>query len=165
MALLRRRRFTRTADGRYQVRLRGEERAILAALPDQFDALMASGATAATVRLFPPAYSDEPEFDAEYRRLMADELVRRRQEAVALVRATLERDRLTEDELQAWIGMCNDLRLVLGTLLDVSEDRDVLDVDRSSEDMGQRVLYVLLSEIVDEGVHALSQGLPPPIEA
>ena len=58
--------------------------------------------------------------------------------------------------------MCNDLRLVLGTLLDVSEDRDVLDVDRSSEDMPQRALYVLLSELVDEGVYALSQGLPPP---
>jgi hypothetical protein len=162
MALLRRRRFTRTSTGDYQVRLRNEERAILAALPDQFDALVSSGATPATVRLFPPAYSDAPEFDAEYRRLMGDELVRRRREALAVVRATLEQDRLTEEELQAWVGMCNDLRLVLGTLLDVSEDRDVLDVDRSSEDMPQRALYVLLSEIVDEGVFALTQGLPPP---
>ncbi len=99
--------------------------------------------------------------DAEYQRLMGDDLVRRRQEAVALVQATIEHDRLSEDELQAWVGVCNDLRLVLGTLLDVSEDRDVLDVDRSSEDMAQRVLYVLLSEIVEEGVLALSQGLPP----
>jgi Domain of unknown function (DUF2017) len=161
MALLRRRRFTRTSGGEYQVRLRDEERAILATLPDQFDALVSSGATPATVRLFPPAYSDQPEFDAEYRRLMGDELVRRRRAALVTVRDTLGRDRLTEDELQAWVGMCNDLRLVLGTLLDVSEDRDVLDVDRSSEDMPQRVLYVLLSEIVDEGVHALAQGLAP----
>ena len=161
MALLRRRRFSRTPTGDYTVRLRPEERALLGSLPEQLGALVASGRSEATTRLFPPAYSSEPEMDAEYQRLMGDELVRRRQESVALVQATIERDRLTEDELQAWIGVCNDLRLVLGTLLDVSEDRDVLDVDRTSEDMAQRVLYVLLSEIVEEGVLALSQGLPP----
>jgi len=161
MALLRRRRFTRTSSGEYTVRLRPEERSLLEALPDQLGALVASGPTSATTRLFPPAYSSEPEMDAEYQRLMGDELVRRRQAAVDVVRATIGRERLSEDELQAWVGVCNDLRLVLGTLLDVSEDRDVLDVDRTSEDMPQRVLYLLLSEIVEEGVYALSQGLPP----
>jgi hypothetical protein len=161
MALLRRRRFTRTANGEYTVRMRTEERALLATLPDHLAALVAAGRSPATTRLFPPAYSSEPEMDAEYQRLMGDELVRRRQAAVALVRDTIGRDRLTEEELRAWVGVCNDLRLVLGTLLDVTEDRDVLGVDRTSEDMPQRLLYVLLSEIVDEGVHALSQGLPP----
>ena len=162
MALLRRRRFTRTSGGEYQVRLRPEERALLSTLPDQLATLIGAGRTEATVRLFPPAYSSEPEMDAEYQRLMGDELVRRRQESVVLVRETLGRERLTEDELQAWISVCNDLRLVLGTVLAVSEDRDVLDVARTSDDMPQRILYLLLSEIVDEGVHALSQGLPPP---
>jgi hypothetical protein len=161
MALLRRRRFARTATGDYTVRLRAEERALLGALPEQLATLVGAGRSEATTRLFPPAYSSEPEMDAEYQRLMGDELIRRRQEAVALVQATIERDRLSEDELRAWVGVCNDLRLVLGTLLDVSDDSDVLDVDRTSEDMAQRVLYVLLSEIVDEGVFALSQGLPP----
>ena len=161
MPFLRRRRFTRTPRGDYTVRLSPEERAILATLPDQLDALVSAGRSAATTRLFPPAYATEAEMDAEYQRLMGDELVRRRQEAVAVVRGTLERDQLTEGELQAWVGMCNDVRLVLGTVLDVSEDRDVLDVGRESEDMPQRVLYLLLSEFVDEGVHALTQGLPP----
>jgi hypothetical protein len=161
MALLRRRRFSRTAGGEYTVRLRPEERSLLSTLPDQLAALVAAGRSPATTRLFPPAYSSEPEMDAEYQELMGDELVRRRQAAVVLVRDTIRRDRLSEDELQAWVGVCNDLRLVLGTLLDVSEERDVLDVDRTAEDMPQRILYVLLSEIVEEGVQALSQGLPP----
>jgi uncharacterized protein DUF2017 len=160
MPLLRRRRFTRTSSGDYTVRLRPEERSLLTTLPDQLAALVAGGRTSATTRLFPPAYSSEPEMDAEYQRLMGDELIQRRQAAAELVRDTIERDRLSVDELQAWVGVCNDLRLVLGTVLDVSEDRDVLDVDRASEDMPQRVLYLLLSEIVDEGVQALSQGLP-----
>jgi Domain of unknown function (DUF2017) len=163
MGLLRRRRFTRTARGEYHVRLRPEERAVLMTLPDQLATIVAAGRTDATVRLFPPAYSNEPEMDAEYQRLMGDELVRRRQESVALVRDTLGRDYLTEDELRAWVGVCNDLRLVLGTVLDVSEERDVLDVEQTSEDMPQRALYLLLSAIVDEGVYALSQGLPPPV--
>jgi len=161
MALLRRRRFTRTSSGEYTVRLRPEERSLLASLPDQLGTLVAGGRTAATARLFPPAYSSEPELDAEYQRLMGEELVQRRQAAVELVSTTIGRDRLSEEELQAWVAVCNDLRLVLGTLLDVSEDRDILDVDRGSEDMPQRVLYLLLSEIVEEGVHALAQGLPP----
>jgi hypothetical protein len=161
MSLLRRRRFTRTSHGEYTVRLRPEERTVLTTLPEELGALVAGGRTDATARLFPPAYSAEPEMDAEYQRLMGDELIRRRPAAVDVVRETIGRDRLSEDELRAWVGVCNDLRLVLGTLLDVSEDRDVLDVDRNSEDMPQRILYLLLSEIVEEGVQALSQALPP----
>jgi Domain of unknown function (DUF2017) len=161
MALFSRRRFTRLGSGEYNVRLRPEERALLSTLPEQLDALVASGRTAATMRLFPPAYSDEPGMDAEYQRLMSDELVRRRQASLGVVRETLGRDRLTEAELQAWVTVLNDVRLVLGTLLDVSEDVEVLSVGPESEDMPQRVAYLVLSEIVDEGVRALSAGLPP----
>ncbi len=118
----RRRRFTRAAGGGYTVYLGDDERALLSALPDQLEALVRGGPSDATTRLFPPAYATDAEQEAEYRRLMGDELVRRRIEAAAVLRDTVGRDRLTEEELHAWVGVLNDLRLVLGTLLDVSED-------------------------------------------
>jgi hypothetical protein len=163
MALFTRRRFVRTAQGDYTVRIRPEERALLASLPDQLEALVTSDKSAATTRLFPPAYADEAELEAEYQRLMGDELVRRRQETLAVVRESIARDQLTEAELHAWVGVFNDVRLVLGTLLDVSEDREILDVDPDSEDIPQRVAYIVLSEIVEEAVRALSTALPPPV--
>ena len=162
MGLFTRRRFTRAADAGFSVRLREEERALLASLPDQLQALLAGGRSEATTRLFPPAYATDADLDAEYQRLMGDELVQRRMDVLATFRDTVDRDHLTEPELAAWVGVLNDVRLVLGTLLDVSEDRDVLDVDPDAEDVTQRVVYVVLSEIVEEGVLALSGALPPP---
>jgi hypothetical protein len=114
------------------------------------------------VRLFPPAYLEEAELDAEYHRLMRDELVRRRLDAVATLRDTVDGDHLTAEQLHAWARVLNDVRLVLGTLLDVSEDTDVLAVAPEADDATQRVVYVVLSSIVDDAVEALSAGLPPP---
>jgi hypothetical protein len=160
--LFRRSRFTRTREGRWRVRLESGEEALLRGLPDQLQGLLAGNGGESTVRLFPPAYAQDAEMDAEYQRLMRDELVRRRLEAVATVRESLGHDELTDDELHAWARVLNDVRLVLGTVLDVSEDSDVLDVAPGAPDTGQRVLYVVLSAIVDDAVGALSGALPPP---
>jgi hypothetical protein len=156
---LRKSRFDPVRGGGFRVRLGGDERALLGSLPDQLEALMAGGAGPGTVRLFPPAYAQDAELDAEYQRLMHEELIRRRLEALAVVRETLDAGTLTEDQLHAWVRVLNDVRLVLGTLLDVSEDSDVLDADPDGEDYGQRVVYVVLSDIVDDGVSALANAL------
>ena len=162
MTLFRRRRFVRTATGDFTVRMGPEERALLASLPEQLAALVADGPSPATTRLFPPAYAAAPEMEKEYQRLMSDELVRRRQDTLAVVRDSIGRDQLTEAELHAWVGACNDIRLVLGTVIDVSEDSDVLDVDPEADDVPLRVAYAMLSEIVYDAVEGLSRALPPP---
>jgi len=160
--------FIRTRAGDYKLRLDPDERALLSTLPDQLQALLEAGGPDAgaaglgMVRLFPPAYLEERELDAEYHRLMRDELVRRRLEAVGMVRETINAERLTDAQLNAWVRVLNDVRLVLGTLLDVSEDSDPLDVDPDAEDAPQRLAYVVLSNFVADAVEALSGGLPPP---
>ena len=167
MALFRRARFVRTRDGHYRVRLEPEERALLATLPDQLSSLLAEssdpGATA-TSRLFPPAYTDDGERDAEYQRLMRSELVGQRLARLATMRETIDATQLTDDQLQAWVKVLNDVRLILGTLLDVSEETsEALDLlDPSAPDASQRVIYYVLTGLVDEAVTALSGGLPAP---
>ena len=168
MGLFSRSRFAAVRGGSYAVRLDPQERALLTTLPDQLESLLVAdgpeGAEAAPglIRLFPPAYLHEHELDAEYQRLMRDELIRRRLEAVATVRDSLTATRLTPEQLHAWARVLNDVRLVLGTLLDVSEDTDILHgVDPDAADAPLRVAYVVLSSIVDDAVQALSAALPP----
>ena len=58
---------------------------------------------------------------------------------------------LTEDQLNAWMGAVNDLRLVLGTRLDVTEDMDAVQLDdpRAPAFAVYQYLTHLLSEIVN----------------
>jgi hypothetical protein len=77
-------------------------------------------------RLFPDAYPDDPKAASEFRRYTEQSLRARKHAAVELVLATLEdpgRERmLTEEEASAWLGALNDLRLALGTRLEITED-------------------------------------------
>jgi hypothetical protein len=113
------RRIRRTRQGDFEVRLPEVERALLGTLVDGD-----VGAEPALRRLFPPAYvdPDDQEAEAEYQALMQDELLASRRAALDVLEATATRDRLDEGELLSWMTALNQLRLVLGTRLDVSED-------------------------------------------
>ena len=54
-------------------------------------------------RLFPTAYPDDPERDAEYQRFMREELVASHLGAIDRVERTLESEELTEAELLGWM--------------------------------------------------------------
>ena len=60
--------------------------------------------------------------DEQYRSLVRDQLIDGRWRAAATMRETLRNDTLTANEADAWLRALNDLRLVLGTRLDVTED-------------------------------------------
>jgi hypothetical protein len=72
------------------------------------------------------------------------------------VESTLELERLTVEQADAWARSLNALRLVLGTRLDVTEDDDPTLVGPDDEDAPAWVLYMLLSALVDDLVAALS---------
>ncbi len=84
-------------------------------------------------RLFPRAYLDPTEEEAEtqWRALAGSDLLRGRLDAVdALIRTTSTvhgsriRLRLDAADEAAWLGVLNDLRLVLGSRLSLSDDPD-----------------------------------------
>jgi hypothetical protein len=128
--------FKRVGDDRVRVRLGHDEVAILRGLPDQLRTVLAEGADEpVNQRLFPPAYLDvaDVERDAEYQRLVHDDLVKEKLANLDLLTATLARGsagvrrwtvELTAEEAAAWLGVINDLRLALGVRLDITEDYD-----------------------------------------
>ena len=116
----------RRRDGTFELTVDADLRGDLEHLFGQLDELLEQAPDdPAMRRLQPPAYLDDPDAEAAYRLLAGDELRTKRREAIDVVRATLDQERLSEDDLWAWMQSINALRLVLGTRLDVSEDGDL----------------------------------------
>lgn len=114
-------------------------------------------------RLFPTAYPDHPELDAGYQILARGELIDQRRSAVDIVAATAGDDEIDEATLSAWMTVTNDLRLVLGTQLDVGEDDDLDDFiggDETEDGPPWRLIYLFLGEVLQLMVEALSASLP-----
>jgi hypothetical protein len=108
-----------------------------------------------TRRLFPTAFHDDPEAEAEYRRYMHAELVASRLAAIDAVDASLDRTELSEEEAVAWLQSVNSVRLVLGTLLDVDEELDLDTVPDDDPEIQGYAIYSYLSALLDELVQAL----------
>ena len=161
--LRRHHRIERTGAGRYALDLPDDEREVLVSIVQQLrDLLLATTDEPIVRRLFPTAYNEDPDRDQEYQQLVRDELLEGRLAALATVEATASADQLDEATLTGWLTALNDLRLVLGTRLDVSED-DV-EVDPDDPEAPTYAVYHYLGLLVSEAVDALERDLPPPTE-
>lgn len=117
-------------------------------------------------RLFPVVHPDDPAMEAEYQRLMREELVASRLGAVHTVQEVLSRPgrsvMVSEAEMAALMQGINAIRLVLGTLLGVTDDdEDALgfafdddEDDDDGDDTAEHQLYGYLSWLLDAAVLA-----------
>ena len=144
------------ADGRYGVDLSEDERGVLASLPGQLREALGAGEPT-LYRLFPPAHADDDTANEEYATLVGPGLVDGKLRALAELERTARATSLVEEELGAWLGALESLRLALGTQLDVTEHGAPLDLD--DPDAPRLALYQWLSWLQDEVVAALSEGL------
>lgn len=82
----------------------------------------------ALARLFPDAYPDDPDATAEFRRYTQADLTAERRRRATVALESLDRIKgggrlsLIPAESAAWLGALNDLRLVLGTRLEITTD-------------------------------------------
>ena len=151
--------ISRSQGGRYRLQLGAHERALLAALPGQLRELLDTD-DPSLGRLFPPAYPDDEASDEEYRSLMRGELTRGRLAALEVVEATAAAESLDEEQLTAWLGALESLRLVLGTQLDVTDETFVDRLDPADPRGPALALYGYLSWLQEQVVEALSGSLP-----
>jgi hypothetical protein len=137
--------------GRYVLRLDDRERELIRELLGELRALLALGADDPRVRrLYPAAYADDAEQQAEYRRMTHEDLQVGRLASVDAVEASVDAEELSEEQLTAWMQAVNSLRLVLGTMLDITEDDQEPAFDPSDPDARTQALYGYLGALLDE---------------
>ncbi len=142
------------------------EAGIVGLLLDQLEQLLSadpadSGGDPVLDRLFPPGHADDPEIAADYRDMTETALRTGKSEDLAIVRATLPPDggelRLDDEQARAWLRTTNDLRLALGTRLDIGEDTEPPEeiVDETDH---QLAVYYWLTAVQGSLVDALVAG-------
>ena len=144
-------------DGAGGVRLRFHEGEVLLLrdLLDELEGLLEDPDDPALRRLFPQAH-DDPESEEQYRSLVRDQLLGGRSKAIAVVRDTLGKEALDPDEADTWLRALNDLRLVLGTRLDVTEDLDYENLDLSEPQGRDLAVYGYLTWLQEQLVEAIA---------
>jgi hypothetical protein len=149
----------RGRDGGIELRLSRDERALLLGLAaDLRESLDGEAGDASLRRLFPPAY-DEEQDERSYRELMGNELLDGRRQALELLARTADQEHLSAREADAWLRALNDLRLVLGTRLDVQEDTFLDELWPNDPRAPELAVYGYLSWLQEQLVEALSSEL------
>ncbi|SET35565.1 DUF2017 family protein [Geodermatophilus poikilotrophus] len=147
-------------------RLEPAEARILALLLDQLEQLLTADAEDVAGdpvldRLLPAGHRSDPEVAADYRELTESSLRAGKADDLATVRAGLPLDggsvRLDAEEASAWLRTSNDLRLALGTRLDIREDTEPPE-DLASEEGQQLAVYYWLTGLQGSLVDALAAG-------
>lgn len=146
--------FRRNGDGSFGVTVPAQERQLLEQLVPQMRELIEEG-DSLTWRLFPNPYPDHEKAAAEYQELIGDELRQKHLASLDTISQTLSEKRLTEDQLVSWMQAVNDLRLVIGTRLEVTEDSDLDDFIGDTE-RSLFITYLYLGEMLFEIVRAIS---------
>jgi len=149
----------RTETGDFLLRLGPEERGLLRRLSAELEELLAAEPEDPSLkRLRPRAYEDE-EVEREFRSLMGSELESLRLENLRGLAETAGGDRLDAEELDRWLAALNDLRLVLGTRLDVTEDQFADGFDPSAPHAYELAVYAFLTWLQEAAIEAASSAL------
>ena len=137
-----------------QLRLDVHERLLLSDLLDELEGLLDDSDDPELRRLFPPAYSDRAD-DEQYRSLVHDQLISGRAKALATVRKTLASETLDLAQADQWLRALNDMRLVLGTRWDVTEELDYGKLELNDPRGRELAVYGYLSWLQEQLVEAL----------
>jgi hypothetical protein len=158
--------FRAARGGDVAARLDPAEAGVVGLLLDQLEQLFVADAEDVSgdpviARLFPEGHRGDREMAAEYRELTESSLRSGKADDLATVRATLPDGggevRLDPDQAAAWLRCTNDLRLALGTRLDISEDTEPPEEIAGEEDQ-QLAVYYWLTALQGSLVDALAAG-------
>jgi hypothetical protein len=156
--------FRAARGGEVVARLDPAEAGIVGLLLDQLEQLLDADDVVSDpvlARLLPDGHRNDPELAADYRELTESSLREGKTDDLALVRASLPTGggevRLDRDQAAAWLRSTNDLRLALGTRLDITEDTEPPD-DPADERYQQLAVYYWLTALQGSLVDAMAAG-------
>jgi hypothetical protein len=148
----------RTRDGGYKVSLSAEERSLLAGLAPRMREVFDDAEDPVLERLLPVAYPEDADRQTEYRLLVQDELMESHMGALRVLEETAGAERLDEEEVLAWMRAINQVRLVMGQRLSVTEDGAERPTSVGDPRAASFAIYDYLSSLQDDIVGALSGG-------
>lgn len=173
--------FRRTSAG-IELRLRELESSLLTELVSQIDsllepppvedpleALVGLRDTAppppddpAVARLLPDPYPEDPMASGDFRRRRTDDALARKRDSARRVLSSVPAPGdvllLDDETAQDWLTTLNDLRLVLGTRLGLTDDDSTAELEHLDADDPRRpiaAVYAFLTELLDELTRAL----------
>jgi hypothetical protein len=158
--------FRSVRGGDVVARLDPAEAGIVGLLLDQLEQLLDAdpddvAGDPVMARLLPDGHRGDPELAADYRELTESSLRSGKTDDLATVRATLPDGggevRLDRDQAGAWLRSSNDLRLALGTRLDITQDTEPPE-DVAGEQEQQLAVYYWLTALQGSLVDALADG-------
>ena len=158
--------FRTARGGDVVARLEPAEAGIVGLLLDQLEQLLEAdaedvGGDPVIARLLPDGHRGDPELAADYRELTEASLRSGKADDLAMVRATLPDGggevRLDADQAAAWLRTSNDLRLALGTRLDITDDTEPPE-EITGEEEQQLAVYYWLTALQGSLVDALVAG-------
>ncbi len=112
------------------------------------------------IRLYPDARPDDPAWSARFRDMIRGDLDDARRENLAVVEDTLDARSIDDDQAEAWLHVLNDLRLVMGTRLDITEEREAEPFDPEDPDAAAMVVYAYTGWLEGQFVDVLAAVLP-----
>jgi len=149
----------RTKAGDVVVQLGPDERELLRRLAAELEQLLAAQPEDPVLRRLRPRAHEDDEVEREFRSLMGGELEAGRLANLRGLAETAGQDRLDAQELDRWLGALNDLRLVLGTRLDVTEDQFADGFDPGAPDAYELAVYAFLTWVQEAAVQAAVENL------
>jgi hypothetical protein len=150
----------RRGDGRFEWKLGTNERRVLGRVASDFKDLLATqtpSSDGSLQRVFPPAHPDDPIAELEYERTSGGALLASKMEQLETLERCIGERTLSEDDVLACMRAANDLRLVLGTRIDVTEGSTPADFVGDAEIESTFELYSYLSWLVESMIDALGE--------
>jgi hypothetical protein len=143
-----RRLFTLTRDGQISVRLDDTMRALLRQATEELREVLLVDEPNLTRRLYPTAYPDDEELEGDYQEMVHDQLLMQRLDGIDQLQASIDDEKISFDVADVWMNTINQLRLVLGTQLDVGEEQ--VEIDEDDPLATSHVIYQVLSYVLEE---------------
>ena len=153
--LLRRRR-----NGSFAWNLGANERRVLAEVASEFRQHLTTESPSSDPslqRVFPPAHPDDPIAELEYERGSGGALLVTKLEQLETLERCIQTKTLSEEDVLACMRAVNDLRLVLGTRIDITEESTPADFVDDPASASTFELYAYLSWLVESMIDALGE--------
>ncbi len=140
-------------NGEMVVKLDDTLRTLLAKVSEELREVLLVNEPELTRRLYPTAYPDDEQMDSDYQEMVHDQLLMQRLDGIDELQSTVHDDVITLETADSWMSTINQVRLVLGTRLDVSEDDEGF-IDEDDPDAQSKVVYQVLSQLLEQLTHA-----------